>query len=441
MNPDLLVVAGAMPSLACLYAAMRFARRKRLVENLPTSKTRGVFIGLVELKGTAEAEEPLTSYFAARRCVLFSWSVKEHWSRTVTESYTDSEGRSRTRTRHESGWKTVADGGDEIPFYLQDDTGVIQVVPDRAKVEPATVFSETCGRSDPLYYAKGPSGAVSHSDHRRRFVEKAIPLHAPLYVVGKARERRDIVAPEVAYDADAPMFLISTGTEEKVKSKLGWVVVAWTVPALLLWTGGFIGRDAVLELDLAVRWPQYILFASIYVPIWMLGWMWMVYNSFVRLRRRVDHAWSLIDIQLKRRHNVVRQLVDVVKGLRDYERRLQTEVTQLRNQAETPAGSSGPELRGCAPVSRVIVERYPELRTHESFLGLQEQLVETEQRIALAREYFNEITTYYNVRLGQIPDRWIAKSLRLKPRALWEARDFDRAPVEVSLATDGRSGS
>ncbi len=221
MNPpDLIVAGGMLLSLLSLYAAMRFARRKRLIENLPTSRTQGVVIGLVELKGTAEVEGPLVSYLARERCVYFSWSVKEHWSRTVTETYTDSKGHSRTRTRHESGWKTVADGGDETPFYLQDDTGVIRIVPDRAKIEPLTVFSETCGRSDPLYYTKGPSGSVSHSDHRRRFVEKAIPLHAPLYVVGKARERRDIVAPEVAYDADAPMFLISTGTEEKVTSKL-----------------------------------------------------------------------------------------------------------------------------------------------------------------------------------------------------------------------------
>jgi hypothetical protein len=329
----------------------------------------------------------------------------------------------------------VASGGDEVPFYLQDDTGVIQIVPERAKVEPATVFSETCGRGDPLYYGMGPPGAVSHSDHRRRFVEKAIPLHALLYVVGKARERRDIVAPEVAYDAEAPMFLISTGTEVKVTSKLGWIVVAWTVLAVLLWTGGLVGRDAALELDPAVRWPQWVLFASIYVPVWILGWMWMVYNSFVRLRRRVDHAWSLIDIELKRRHDVVRQVVEVVKGLRDYERTVQTEVAQLRNQAEAATGSSGPELRGCVAASRVIVERYPELQTHQSFLKLQQLLVETEQRIALAREYFNEITTYYNVRLEQIPDRWIAKSLRLKPRTLWEAKDFERAPVEVSLAS------
>ena len=132
---------------------------------------------------------------------------------------------------------------------------------------------------------------------------------------------------------------------------------------------------------------------------------------------------------------MIRQVVDVVKGLRDYERKVQTEVAQLRSQTEAAPRAAVAELRGCVPASRVIVERYPELRAHESFLRLQELLVETEQRIALAREYCNEITTYYNVRLEQIPDRWIAKLLRLKPRSLWEAKDFERAPVEVSLAS------
>ncbi len=66
----------------------------------------------------------------------FSWSVQEHWSRTVTETYTDSKGKTRTRTRHESWWKTVAEGGDAVPFYLQDDTGVIMILPEGVKIEP-----------------------------------------------------------------------------------------------------------------------------------------------------------------------------------------------------------------------------------------------------------------------------------------------------------------
>ena len=117
MSHDLLIVVGVVLSVVCVYAAMRIARRKRLLENIPTSKALGAFIGLVELKGTAESEAPLVSYLANQRCVYFSWSVKEHWSRTVTETYTDDKGRTRTRTRHESGWKTVAEGKDMAPFY------------------------------------------------------------------------------------------------------------------------------------------------------------------------------------------------------------------------------------------------------------------------------------------------------------------------------------
>ena len=97
---------GVALAVVMLLLSLRANRRKRLIDNIPTCKTTGVFIGLVELKGTAEAETPLVSYLAETACVHYDWSVQEHWSRTVTEHYTDKDGKSRTRTRRESGWKT-----------------------------------------------------------------------------------------------------------------------------------------------------------------------------------------------------------------------------------------------------------------------------------------------------------------------------------------------
>lgn len=82
-------IGGAL-SFLCLWGSLRANRRRRLVDDLPTSKTTGVFIGLVELKGTAEVEQPLTSVLAAVPCVHYAWKAEEHWSRTVVESYTDS---------------------------------------------------------------------------------------------------------------------------------------------------------------------------------------------------------------------------------------------------------------------------------------------------------------------------------------------------------------
>ena len=135
---------GCALAFACLIVSVRAGRHQRLVNDLPTSKTTGVFIGLVELKGIAESDQPLTSYLASQPCVIYEWSVQEHWSRTVTETYTDSKGNRQTRTRRESGWTTVASGGDAISFYLKDDCGVIRINPAGAKVEPQSIFSQTC---------------------------------------------------------------------------------------------------------------------------------------------------------------------------------------------------------------------------------------------------------------------------------------------------------
>ena len=198
-----------MLSLLCLWGSHRTNKRRRLIGNLPTSKTQGIFIGLVELKGTAESEQPLQSYLAEEMCVLYSYRVEEEWRREVEEEYTDSEGRTQTRTRIESGWNTIASGGEDTPFYLLDDTGVVLVRPEGAEIRPAKLFSETCTPVHPLYYGKGPGGAVMDSTFVRRFVETGIPLHHPLFVVGQAREREDVVAPELAHEKSTPLYLLT----------------------------------------------------------------------------------------------------------------------------------------------------------------------------------------------------------------------------------------
>ncbi len=431
---------GILLALTALFFAVRAGRRQRLVADLPTSKTTGVFIGLVELKGTAEAEQPLVSYLAGCSSVHYSWSVAEHWQRMVTETYTDSEGKTQTRTRIESGWTTVAQGGEQIPFYLQDDCGIILIHPARAKIEAATVFDQTCGWSDPLYYAKGPRGAVADSTHRRQFVEYAIPLHATLYVVGQARERQDVVAPEIAYDPRAELFLISTRSEDQVRRGLAWQFWLLGLLGLILCVGGFLARDAALSRPLEENIPIYLISGASFLLAWLLGWIGMAYNSLVRLNQRVQQAWSNVDVQLKRRHDLIPNLVKTVQGMRDYERTLQTELTQLRTQLlVTPPGQPGPDPEAITGLLWSIQERYPELKSNQSFLNLQQNLVDTEQRIALARGYFNDIATFYNSRLQIIPDRFIAAVGGLKPRVLMTADKFERAPVEVKFADGGES--
>ena len=161
----------------------------------------------------------------------------------------------------------------------------------------------------------------------------------------------------------------------------------------------------------------------------------MAFNSLVGLRNRVRQAWSLIDVQLKRRHDLIPRLVETVAALRTHEATTQTALAALRTQlTATPPGVSGPDFSGCAPALRAVVEAYPNLKSDPAFLGLQKELVETEQRIALARSYFNDIATFFNTRLEIIPDRWIAGLGRMQPQALLAAMDFERAAVQVKLA-------
>jgi hypothetical protein len=164
----------------------------------------------------------------------------------------------------ESGWTTVASGGLDQLFYLRDDTGVILIHPENAKIEGQTVFNETCTRLNPLYYGKGPMSGVLNSTGRRRFSETAIPLHALIYVVGQARERSDMVAPEIAAAPNTPMYLISTRTEEQVVRGHGWALWAWAIFGTLIAVGGMALRDGIHGQEVGRVWPWWL------APVWWI---------------------------------------------------------------------------------------------------------------------------------------------------------------------------
>jgi hypothetical protein len=199
--------------------------------------------------------------------------------------------------------------------------------------------------------------------------------------------------------------------------------------------GGMVWRDGALNVDLAAHVIIYVAIAAGYLAAGLLAWIWMVYNSLVDLRQRVRQAWALVDIQLKRRFDLIPNLVNCVKGYRDHEAQLQTELAALRAQlAATPPGVAGPDHAAVSQTVAAIAERYPELKADDAFLALQKSLSDTEQRIALARSYFNEIATHYNTRLEIVPEKFVARPGAMKPQMLMAANDFERAAVTVDLA-------
>lgn len=418
----MLTLAG---SAGCLLLALSAGRKRRLLDDTPVSKALGVFVGEVELEGRCVRRDPFMSYLAERPCVMYSWSVSEHWRRARQETYTDDKGRTRTRTVIDTGSDTVASGGETGGFYVQDETGYVWVNPEGADLETVTMFDRDVDRDDPLYYDKGPDDAVEGSTGERSFTEYGLPVGTLLFVRGRASERPDIVAAQIKHEDKADMFIITPRKSQEISDGKATAFILWNlVGAAFAAAFGAVllagARPDVAPFGLLLGVCLYLLAAG-------AGWIWMVFNSITGLRNRVRQAQSLIDVQLKRRADLIPPLVACVQGFRAHEASVQMLVAALRSQA------AGGHVAALAPLLVAVAERYPDLQGQAVFAGLSKQLVETEDRIALARAYHANIATFYNTRLQRVPDRYVADIVKMQPEPLFVAEGFERQAQKIAF--------
>jgi LemA protein len=172
----------------------------------------------------------------------------------------------------------------------------------------------------------------------------------------------------------------------------------------------------------------------------LLGlWLMVSYNRLVRLRNESDQAFSSIEVQLKRRADLVPNLVEAVKGYATHERGVFEAVSKARAAtlaAGAPAEFAAADMMMEGAINGLfgIAEAYPELRGVESFRALQDELSDTEDKIAAARRYYNAVVQRYNTRLQTLPTSLIAASMGFQPREYYRIEDeADREPVRVKL--------
>jgi LemA protein len=157
-------------------------------------------------------------------------------------------------------------------------------------------------------------------------------------------------------------------------------------------------------------------------------WFVAVFNGLIRLRNQVDEAWAQIDVQLKRRYDLIPNLVNTVKGYATHERELFERVTQARANA-IAAGSVGEHAKAenvlTAALRSVfaVAENYPNLKANENFLALQEELSSTENKISFARQHYNETVRLYNTRQQIFPNSAVAAMTNHKLREMFEVVD------------------
>ena len=164
----------------------------------------------------------------------------------------------------------------------------------------------------------------------------------------------------------------------------------------------------------------------------------VMYNGLVKLRNKVENAWAQIDVQLKRRYDLIPNLVETVKGYASHERETLESVIQARNsamQAGTPQEQAQAEnvLTGALKSIFALSEAYPDLKANQNFAQLQEELTGTEGRIAYARQFYNDTVYRYNTKIQSFPSNILANTFRFSEREYFQADDESRGPTQVSF--------
>lgn len=168
-------------------------------------------------------------------------------------------------------------------------------------------------------------------------------------------------------------------------------------------------------------------------------WLIISYNRLVKLRNQVANGWRQIDVQLKRRHDLIPNLVNTVKGYMRYEQETLERVVEARSRALAARGAAEAaqreaELSGLLGRLFALMENYPELKANQNVLQLQEELTSTENRIAFARQFYNDIATRYNTARETFPTYLLATLFGFKPAELFAVPDEqERAVPTVEL--------
>ncbi|PIY83982.1 MAG: hypothetical protein COX96_05150 [Candidatus Omnitrophica bacterium CG_4_10_14_0_2_um_filter_44_9] len=158
------------------------------------------------------------------------------------------------------------------------------------------------------------------------------------------------------------------------------------------------------------------------------GWFFTTYNSLVSLKVRVENAWSQIDVQLKRRHDLIPNLVEAVKGYMNYEKDTLERVIKARNQAIDASSIKDKAqaenfLSSTLKSLFAVVERYPDLKANQNVLKLQEELTSTENKISFARQYYNDEAGRFNTQILIVPGNIVAGAVGFTQRDFFQIED------------------
>lgn len=183
-----------------------------------------------------------------------------------------------------------------------------------------------------------------------------------------------------------------------------------------------------------MKWWMILIIVLVLIILWVIS----VYNSLIALRNRVKDQWAQIDVQLKRRFDLIPNLVETVKGYTKHESETLEAVIKARNtyvSATVPEEQMKADGELTKAISKLfaLTESYPELKANTNFQALQQELTETESKIAAARQFYNDTVMVYNNKVSMVPSNIIASLFKFNKEAFFEANETERQNVQVKF--------
>jgi LemA protein len=181
-----------------------------------------------------------------------------------------------------------------------------------------------------------------------------------------------------------------------------------------------------------------MLWIGIGAVVLVLMYFWSLYNALVTLKTQIEEAWSQIDIQLKRRADLIPNLVSTVKGYAKHEKTVFSEVTKARSalmgaKSLHDKAEASDMLTGALGKLFAVAEAYPQLKANENFTQLQKELSDTEDKVAYSRQYYNSVVNDYNIRIRMFPNTLFNEMLGFHEKEFFAASEEERKNVKVSF--------
>lgn len=405
-------------------------RRRRVYADLETIPAAAVYAGRNEVKGRAWHDEPTLAHESRTPCVWWRYTLEEE----RREENTDEDGNTTTTLV----WKTIEEEEDQVPhFELVDDSGSVRVVFNKASVSPRQIMSREFRVNDPRTFFQKMFSFGGNRTGKYRHTERGIVIGDEVFVTGEASLRDDVVQPQI--DGGRP-YLISTRSEDSHRS---WTGGAAAVLVVLGIAAAGMGGFSLAEAPGAVA----AVIAALLVA--GSGTLIVLYNRLSLQVQSAARAWSLIDIQLARRHDLIPKLASAARGLIDHERVLLESLaiarTSLAGSAPTEETVSQADHEAGEQTGRIrqllaVIEDYPELKANDAMLEVQQQIADSENRIAATRGFYNDSVTLLRNQRGTFPGVLVARFADKRRFALFGADGFERTVPNIEFDWDVGKG-